>query len=67
MIHYAFRTTGSGRIEEGVADRIRVCYTPTAIQIKVLVGTNEYIYTLSSDWNEDTISEFRCDKFALRA
>lgn len=67
MIHYAFRTTGSGRIEEGVADRITVSYTPDAILIKVLVDTNEYIYTLSDDWNDDTISEFRCDKFALRA
>ena len=67
MIHSTYKTSASGRIGEGLADRIKVRYTPDEIVIHCLEGSNDYEYTLSKEWEDDAIVEFRCDKFSLRA
>lgn len=44
------------------AEHIKVCYTPTAIEVAVLEGSNWYTYKLGED-----IKKFVCDKFSLHA
>lgn len=66
MIHYTAREASGARLE-GWADRIRVQYTPEEINVFCLEGSNDYKMVLSADPGEFNISEFWCEKFALRA
>lgn len=65
MIRYEYKTSACGVNHAGWADRIRVCYTPEAIVVKVLNGTNESEFRLSPEWNDDCICAFNCDAFNL--
>lgn len=66
MIHYKAKMTVSGYIVEGVADRIRVCYTPEKVSVFCLEGSNDYEFELTDRGDQYDISEFWCEKFSLR-
>lgn len=69
MIHYKYQINGTGSIGEGLADRIKVHYTPDNISIHCLDGPNysEFVLVLGREWEPNTIFEFSCDKFNLKA
>jgi hypothetical protein len=67
MIKYAYKFAQSGMTMDGYADKIRVCYTPDAIRIMLLLGTFEVELLLSNTWEPNSIVEFQCDKFYMEA
>lgn len=66
MIHYTARGCDESRLE-GYATRIRVQYTPERISVFCLEGSNDYELVLTTEEGLGHISEFWCEKFALRA